>query len=85
MSNTKTIVIELEDWQVERMRGIVNAIKDFNRITDDKGCIDYNLICKLDGADDFLADHLCLEQSRCEHGIRYWYSDYTWKELEDIE
>ena len=75
---TKTIVMELEGWQVERMLDIVNAIKDFNRATDEKCDIDYSLIQRLDGADQFIANHMVMEQESCEHGNRMWWSDYSW-------
>lgn len=77
---SKKIVIELDAWQVERMRGIVNALKNFNRTTDDKADISYDLICELDDADRFIANHIGLEQIRCEHGHMNLYVDYTWTE-----
>ena len=82
---TKTIVMELEGWQVERMLDIVNAIKDFNRATDEKCDIDYGLIQRLDGADHFIANHMVMEQSSCEHGNRLWWSDYRWCVPDDEE
>ena len=76
----KTITFELNGYEVERMRIIINTLKDFNRTTDDKADISYELIQQLDGADHFLAKHVGLEQTACEHGHRNWYSDYTWVE-----
>ena len=80
---TKTVVIELEGWQVSRMLEIVNALKNFNRVTDEKCPIDYDIVRQLDGADDFLSTHLVMEQDTCEHGNRLHWSDYRWSELED--
>ena len=80
---TKTIVMELEGWQIKRMLDIVNAIKDFNRATDEKCDIEYGLIQRLDGADDFIARHMVMEQATCEHGSRMHWSDYKWCEPED--
>lgn len=83
---TKTIVMELEGWQIGRMLDIVNAIKDFNRATDEKCDIDYSLIQRLDGADHFIANHMVMEQASCEHGNRMYWSDYRWSEpAEDDE
>lgn len=81
---TKTVVMELKDWEVGRMLRIVNALKDFNRATDEKCPIDYDVIRALDNADDFLSTHLVMEQDTCEHGNRLWWSDYRWSELEDM-
>ena len=80
---TKTIVIELDGWQVNRMLDIVNAIKDFNRATDEKCPIDYDVIQRLDGADHFIANHMVMEQPTCEHGNRNYYGDYEWSKLEE--
>lgn len=80
---TKTVIIELEGWQVSRMLGIVNALKDFNRATDEKCAIEYDTVRQLDGADDFLSKHLVMEQDTCEHGNRLYWSDYRWSVLED--
>ena len=52
---SKKCKIKLKGYEIERMRSIVNAIKDFNNITSDKASIDYDTIRELDGADDFLA------------------------------
>ena len=54
----KKCKIKLEGYDIERMRSIVNAIKDFNNITSDKASIDYDTIRELDGADDFLLGFL---------------------------
>ena len=80
---TKTIVMELEGWQIERMLDIVNAIKSFNRATDEKCDIEYGLIQRLDGADNFIASFMDMEQRTCEHGNRLHWSDYRWCEPED--
>lgn len=79
---SKTITIELENWQVERMRSIINALKDLNRTTDDKADITYDQVQQLDGADHFLAERIGLEQPKLEHGGRNWYADYVWEEEE---
>jgi len=81
----KTIIFELEGWEIERMRTIINTLKNFNRQTDDKCDISYNIISELDGADTFLANRIGLEQEMCEHGRRNWYSDYQWTADEDDE
>jgi len=80
----KTITFTLEGWEIERMRTIINALKNFNRQTDDKCDISYNIISELDGADSFLANRIGLEQDE-EEGRRNWYSDYTWLTDEDEE
>mgnify|MGYP003116214583 FL=1 len=77
---TKTITFELTSWELERMRRVLNAIKDFNRTTDDKADITYDVIQNLECADQWLANHIGLEQPACEHGQRNWYADYAWKE-----
>ena len=82
---TKTIVMELEGWQVNRMLDIVNAIKSFNRATDEKCDIDYGLIQRLDGADRFIAEHMAMKQATCEHGSTLYWSDYTWCMPDDEE
>jgi hypothetical protein len=69
--------MELENWQVNRMLEIVNAIKDFNRATDEKCAIDYDLVLRLDGADNFIAQFMGMEQKNCEDGNRLWWSDYS--------
>jgi len=60
------------------MRSIVNAIKDFNIHTSDKAPIDYDIICGLDGADDFLARRFGLVQPSNEDFSRNSYIDYQW-------
>lgn len=82
---TKTVIMELEGWQVSRMLEIVNALKNFNRATDEKCSIDYDMIRQLDGADHFIAEHMFMEQDTCEHGNRLWWSDYRWSVPEDID
>jgi len=77
---SKKCKIKLEGYEIERMRSIVNAIKDFNIHTSDKAPIDYDIICELDGADDFLARRLGLVQPSNEDFSRNWYVDYQWDE-----
>ena len=79
---SKKCKIKLEGHEIERMRNIVNAIKDFNIHTSDKAPIDYETICVLDGADDFLARHFGLVQPSNEDFSRNWYVDYQWDEQE---
>jgi hypothetical protein len=50
----KKITIELDEWQLEQVRTIINALKDFNRATDEKCDIDYSLVRSLDGADTII-------------------------------
>jgi hypothetical protein len=80
---SKKCKIKLEGYEIERMRRIVNAIKDFNIHTSDKAPIDYNIICELDGADDFLARRLGLVQPSETDFVRNWYVDYQWDEGEE--
>jgi hypothetical protein len=80
---SKKCKIKLEGYEIERMRRIVNAIKDFNIHTSDKAPIDYNIICELDGADDFLARHFGLVQPSETDFVRNWYVDYQWDEGEE--
>jgi len=79
-SYKKTITIELNEWQLEQVRTIINALKDFNRATDDKCDIDYGLVRSLDGADTIIGGYFGLEQPKTEHGQRSWWADYVWKE-----
>jgi|TARA_S200002703_G_scaffold53148_1_gene45921 hypothetical protein len=80
---SKKCKIKLEGYEIERMRSIVNAIKDLNITTSDKACIDYDTIRELDGADDFLARHFGLVQPSETDFVRNWYVDYQWDE--DVE
>jgi len=80
---SKKCKIKLEGYEIERMRNIVNAIKDLNITTSDKACIDYDTIRELDGADDFLARHFGLVQPSETDFVRNWYVDYQWDEKED--
>jgi len=82
MSNKK-IKIELEDYEIERLRMIINAIKDFNMSTHDKAPIDYDIIRELDGADDFFARRFGLYQPPSKNFERNWYADYQWDTEED--
>ena len=77
---SKKCKIKLEGYEIERMRSIINAIKDFNIHTSDKAPIDYDIICGLDGADDFLARHFGLFQPNNEDFSRNSYIDYQWDE-----
>lgn len=77
---TKTITFELNGYEVERMRKSINAIKDFNRMTDEKTDITYDIIQQLDCTDMFLARLVGLEQPACEHGNRNAWADYHWIE-----
>jgi hypothetical protein len=81
----KTITIELNEWQLEQIRTIINALKDFNRATDEKCDIDYSIVRTLDGADSFLGNHFGLVQPQSESGNRRWWADYKWIEEEDEE
>lgn len=77
---TKKITFELDSYEIERLRRTINAIKDFNRTTEDKADITYDTIQPLDDADRWLANLVGLEQPRCEHGMRNQYADYHWIE-----
>jgi hypothetical protein len=77
---TKTITFELNGYEIERMRKAINAIKDFNRTTDEKADITYDVIQHLDCTDMFLAGLMGLEQPACEHGSRNVWADYVWIE-----
>ena len=79
----KTITIELEEWQIEQLRTIINALKDFNRATDKKCDIDYSIVRTLDGADSFLGSRFGLVQPTNEQGQRSWWGDYKWIEEEE--
>ena len=77
---SKKCKIELEGHQIERMRSIINAIKDFNVHTSDKACIDYDTIRELDGADNFLAKFFGMVQPIDPDFGCKWYADYQWDE-----
>ena len=77
---SKECKIELEGHQIERMRSIINAIKDFNVKTSDKAGIDYDTIRELDGADNFLAKFFGLVQPWHPDFGSKWYADYQWDE-----
>lgn len=77
---TKTITFELSGYEVVRMQRVLNALKDFNRTTDEKADISYEIIQQLDYADHWLAGLIGLEQPKCEHGHRNAWSDYRWME-----
>lgn len=72
----KKIKIELEEWEIDRMRNVVNAIKDFNIATTDKSAVEYDTIRTLDGADYFFARLLGLSHEDC-------YADYRWDKEEN--
>ncbi len=77
---SKKCKIELEGHQIERMRSIINAIKDLNVTTSDKAGIDYDTIRELDGADSFLAKFFGMVQPiHPDFGCK-WYADYQWDE-----
>lgn len=75
---SKTIKIELEGWEINRLLEIINAIKNFNRTTDEKASITYEEIRELDGADYWLANKLGMSQPDCEHGHRNMWADYKY-------
>ena len=77
---SKKCKIELEGHQIERMRSIINAIKDLNVTTSDKAGIDYDTIRELDGADNFLAKFFGLVQPWHPDFGSKWYADYQWDE-----
>ena len=83
MLKSKKCKIKLEGYEIERMRKIINALKDFNVATSDKVSIDYEIICELSGADNFLARILGLVQPSDKHGNTNWYIDYQWDEETD--
>ena len=76
----KTITFELNGYETERMRQAINAIKDFNRVTDEKADITYDIVQNLDSIDLFLGRLMGLEQPSCEHGNRNAWADYYWTE-----
>ena len=76
----KTISFELNGYETERMRRAINAIKNFNRTTDEKADISYDVIQNLDCIDQFLGRLVGLEQPQCEHGHRNAWADYQWVE-----
>ena len=73
---TKTIVMELEGWQIGRMLRIVNALKDFNRATDEKCDISYDIVQRLDYADESLGINLGFEQPMNEDGYKNRWSNF---------
>ena len=78
-SKNKKIKVELNDWEITRVLEIINALKSFNRTTDEKCPIDYELVVKLDGADHYLAKFLGLKQPETEKGYPNIYADYEWE------
>jgi hypothetical protein len=78
----KKITIELDEWQLEQVRTIINALKDFNRATDEKCDIDYSIVRTLDGADSLLGNRFGLFQPHNEQGKSRWWADYKFIEEE---
>jgi len=76
----KKITFELNGYEVDRMRRAINAIKDFNRTTDEKADITYDIIQNLDSVDLFLGRLMGLDQPACEHGNKNYWADYQWIE-----
>ena len=76
----KKITFELNGYEVDRMRRAINAIKDFNRTTDEKADLTYDIIQNLDCVDLFLGRLMGLDQGQCEHGSRNAWADYDWVE-----
>ena len=79
----KTITFELNGYEIERMRKAINALKDFNRTTDEKADISYDVIQNLDCIDQFFGRLIGLEQPECEHGHRNAWADYDWVQTEE--
>ena len=80
---TKTITFDLNGYEIERMRKAINALKDFNRTTDEKADISYDVIQNLDCIDQFLGRLIGLEQPKCEHDYRNAWADYDWIQTEE--
>ena len=80
---TKTITFEVDGYEIERMRRAVNAIKDFNRATDEKADISYEVVQNLDYVDQFIGRLVGLTQPLCEHDRRNLWADYQWVEEDD--
>ena len=76
--NSRTITFELKGYEIERRRKAINALKDFNRTTDEKAEIGYDVIQNLDYVDQFIGRLVGLEQPTCEHGHRNAWADYEW-------
>ena len=74
--NKRKIKIELEGYEIERIRRIINAIKEFNIATSYKADIEYDTIRELDGGDNFVARHFGLYQPSVD-------ADYQWVEEEN--
>ena len=80
---SKTITFELSGYEMERMKRVLSAIKDFNRTTEEKADITYDTVQQLDFADRWLAGLIGLEQPKCEHGHRNHWADYQWVDDEE--
>lgn len=76
MSKENIYVLEITENQMLRLLGAVNAIKDFNRATDEKCDISYDIVQRLDYADEMLATNLGFEQPMCEHGHKSRWADF---------
>ena len=77
MADDKNIyVIEISENHMYRLLDIVNTIKDFNRATDEKLAISYDIVQRLDYADDSLGFILGFEQPMCENGHTNRWSNF---------
>lgn len=79
----KTITFELCGYEIDRLRKAINAIKDFNRATDEKTDISYDIIQNLDCVDQFIGRLVGLEQPQSDEGYRNAWADYHWIEETD--
>lgn len=79
----KTITFELCGYEIDRLRKAINAIKDFNRSTDEKADISYDIIQNLDCVDQFIGRLVGLEQPLSDEGYRNAWADYHWSEEDD--
>lgn len=76
MSNDNVYVLKISENQMYRLLNIVNAIKDFNRATDEKADISYDIVQRLDYADDSLGSILGFEQPMNEEGYKNRWSNF---------
>ena len=76
MSNDNIYVLEITENQMHRLLEIVNAIKDFNRATDEKCDISYDIVQRLDYADESLGINLGFEQPMNEEGYKNRWSNF---------
>jgi hypothetical protein len=77
MSKENIYILEITENQMLKMLAAVNAIKDFNRATDEKLDISYDVVQRLDYADDMLAFHLGFEQPMNEAGHKCRWADFS--------